>query len=40
MILSKRRGMQKEQIITAALIFLGLSAMVMLGKWLAWTLAG
>ncbi len=32
--------MDKEQVKIAAIIFFGLSAMVLLGKWLAWQLAG
>jgi len=32
--------MDKEHVKVAIIIFLGLSAMVMLGKWLAWQLAG
>ncbi len=40
MIVSQGEKMKKEQIVTAAVIFLGLSAMVFLGKWLAWYLAG
>ncbi len=32
--------MNKKDILVAVLIFVGLSAMVMLGKWLAWQTVG